>query len=65
MRALHRHVASHQAELRIHQEERERVGQARQARREAEKRQPKDLVIRYGIKPQPVEAGERAANSNR
>ena len=65
MRALHRHVASHQAELRIHREERKRVGQARQARLEAEKRQPKDLVIRYGIKPQPVEAGERAANSNR
>ena len=66
MRDLHHHVADHQAALRLNQEERKREGQALERKREAERRQPKDLVIRFGLKPQPAQREQNApAKRNR
>lgn len=51
MRDLHRHVANHRQDLRTDLEERKQARETRKKRREASKQQPKDLVIRYGLKP--------------
>lgn len=58
MRDLHRHVADHHEELRTDLEELKLAGEIRKERREAAKRQPKDLVIRFGLKPRPARQEE-------